>query len=124
MKEGTLIRLKPKKGLKQRSRVRCKARTKAGAVCKVPVVEKGLCFFHAHAEKRTENSERSCSLGGSTEKVFFLLTRVRGNAGLSEDANEFKSERRDMENLQIRHFSGYGASGSMARFTMATISRI
>lgn len=32
----------------------CKATTKAGAVCKAPAVEKGLCFFHAHPERLAE----------------------------------------------------------------------
>jgi len=43
--------LKAEKGLKQRSREQCKAKTKAGGVCQAPAVERGLCFFHAHPEK-------------------------------------------------------------------------
>jgi len=46
--------LKTEKGLKQRSREQCKAKTKAGGVCQAPAVERGLCFFHAHPEKLAE----------------------------------------------------------------------
>jgi hypothetical protein len=46
--------LKVEKGSKQRSRKRCKARTKAGSGCQAPAVERGLCFFHAHPEKLSE----------------------------------------------------------------------
>jgi len=52
--EGTPIRLKADEGSKQRSRERCKARTKAGDPCRAPSVERGLCFFHAHPEKLPE----------------------------------------------------------------------
>ena len=52
--EGTPIRLKAEKGLKQRSREQCKAQTKAGGVCQAPAVERGLCFFHANPEKPAE----------------------------------------------------------------------
>jgi hypothetical protein len=54
VQKGYPINVKPKKGLKQRSRRRCQARTKAGAVCKAPAVERGLCFFHANPEKLAE----------------------------------------------------------------------
>jgi hypothetical protein len=52
--EGTPISLKLKKGSKQRSRERCKARTKAGRLCQAPAVEGGLCFCHAHPERLAE----------------------------------------------------------------------
>src|ERR1700675_2730108 len=53
-REGTPIKLKADKGLKQRGQERCKARTKAGAPCQAPAVEEGLCFCHAHPEKLSE----------------------------------------------------------------------
>jgi hypothetical protein len=43
--------LKAEKGLKQPSRKQCKARTKAGGLCQAPVIEGGLCFFHANPER-------------------------------------------------------------------------
>ena len=52
--EGTPITLRAKEGSKQRCRQKCKALTKAGAVCHAPAVEKGFCFFHAHPEKSAE----------------------------------------------------------------------
>jgi hypothetical protein len=52
--EGTPVKLKAGKGLKQRSQERCKARTKAGGPCQAPAIEGGLCFCHAHPEKMAE----------------------------------------------------------------------
>ena len=53
-KEGTPIKLKPKKGSKQQRREPCKARTKAGYPCQAPAIEGGLCFCHAHPERLAE----------------------------------------------------------------------
>ena len=52
--EGTPLKLKAEKGPKQRSQERCKARTKAGGLCRAPATEGGLCFCHAHPEKLAE----------------------------------------------------------------------
>ncbi len=41
-------------GSKQRSRQRCKARTKAGVPCQAPAVEGDLCFCHAHPDRLAE----------------------------------------------------------------------
>jgi hypothetical protein len=45
------VRLKPREGSEQRSREKCKARTKAGGPCQAPAVEGDLCFCHAHPER-------------------------------------------------------------------------
>jgi hypothetical protein len=52
--EGTPIKLKPQKASKTRAQAHCEADTKAGHRCKAPVVEKGLCYFHAHPERLVE----------------------------------------------------------------------
>ena len=52
--EGIPISLKPRKASKTRSPAQCKADTKAGHKCKAPVVERGLCYFHAHPERVVE----------------------------------------------------------------------
>ena|ERR1035438_760488 len=52
--EGNPMSLEPDKALKNGSRKRCKARTKAGDPCQAPAVEGGLCFCHAHPEKLAE----------------------------------------------------------------------
>jgi hypothetical protein len=46
--------LKLKKGSKQWTRERCKARTKAGGPCQAPALEGGLCFCHTHPERLAE----------------------------------------------------------------------
>jgi hypothetical protein len=51
--EGTPIKLKADKGSKLRGQERCKARTKAGCLCRAPAVERSLCFC-AHPEKLAE----------------------------------------------------------------------
>jgi len=48
------VKLKPDKASINRSRAKCKARTKAGKTCQAPPVDRGLCFFHAHPEKAAE----------------------------------------------------------------------
>jgi len=49
-----LVSLRPEKSSKKRGGKHCKGRTKAGGACHAPVVEAGLCFFHANPEKLAE----------------------------------------------------------------------
>jgi hypothetical protein len=56
--EEYTLSVKPEKALKSGSRKNCKAKTKAGAPCQAPAVEKGLCFCHAYPEKLAELGRR------------------------------------------------------------------
>jgi hypothetical protein len=74
---GSVISLKPKQASKKQSRQRCKARTKAGASCQAPAMERGLCFFHAHPEKLAELGRQGGKKNGHWKQADCDLLQIR-----------------------------------------------
>ena len=90
------IRLKANKGSKQRNREQCKALTKAGDSCSAPVVQRGLCFFHANPDKLSEmgrqggSKNRHGSLGECNLPHRQLKTIADVSALLEETINQVR----------------------------------
>ncbi len=75
--EGSLISLKPNRASKKQRRQRCKVRTKAGASCQAPAMERGLCFFHAHPEKLAEIGRQGGKKNGHWKQADCDLLQIR-----------------------------------------------
>jgi hypothetical protein len=75
--EATLMSLKPNQASKKQGRQRCKARTKAGASCQAPAMERGLCFFHAHPEKLAELGRQGGKKNGHWKQADCDLLQIR-----------------------------------------------
>jgi hypothetical protein len=69
--------LKPNQASKKQRRQRCKARTKAGASCQAPAMERGLCFFHAHPEKLAELGRQGGKKNGHWKQADCDLLQIR-----------------------------------------------
>jgi hypothetical protein len=90
--------------------MRCKARTKAGNKCDAPVVERGLCFFHAHPEKLAElgrqggKKNRHGQLGASdiSHRPLRSVSDVR--ALLEETINQVRQGKLDLRSANALGF--------------------
>ena len=108
--EGTPIKLKPPKPSTTRTQAQCKADTKAGARCKAPAVERGLCFCHAHPERLAElgrqggrkNRRNRCPL---EELPAWSLKNVRAVADMLEET--INNVRRGRIDLRVSNAIGF-----------------
>lgn len=94
--------LKAQEASKRHSQARCKARTKAGGLCKAPAVERELCFFHAHPEKVAElgrqGGRRNRRWGGTDSDLRERSLRSIGDVAalLEETINRVRAGRFDL----------------------------
>jgi hypothetical protein len=72
-----LIWPKTNQASKKHRRQRCKARTKAGALCQAPAMERGLCFFHEHPEKLAELGRQGGKKNGHWKQADGDLSQIR-----------------------------------------------